>query len=195
MPTENQNTRLYKLYYVLTVIYPPLVLCVKTTLLSILARIFTLYQTQVVGVYSIFAIFVIYYTIIFFIKVFICSPISCFWTEFNNNIHCLNKGAVIIADAVMSVTSDMVILLLPLALTMPLNLPRPKKLKAALMLGCGGLAIGFSIYRLILVIHEKEIISSPSVFMRVLLSGSVGLKKNKISIIPIVDFDLIETLK
>jgi hypothetical protein len=148
-----------------------MVLSVKITLLSILARIFNLHKHQRIGVYSVLAVVIIYYTIIFFIKVFVCSPVSAFWTIPEPGGQCLRKSAVILSDAVMSVLTDLVILVLPFALTLPLKLPNTKKLRVALMLGSAGLAIGFSIYRLVLVIKEKNNLNSTVIFMKILLSG------------------------
>ncbi|RAL10702.1 uncharacterized protein BO97DRAFT_329440, partial [Aspergillus homomorphus CBS 101889] len=159
-------------YYVLTVIYAPMVLAVKITLLSILARIFTIRQVQVVSVYSVLVVTVVYYTTIFFIKVFICLPVSYFWTHSDQEDQCLDKTAVIVADAIMSIATDLAIILLPAFLTTTLNLSHVKKLRASLMMGCGGLAIGFSIYRLVLVIHERDNLDSSVVYLKVLLSGN-----------------------
>ncbi|OQD72797.1 hypothetical protein PENDEC_c019G05573 [Penicillium decumbens] len=72
----------------------------------------------------------------------------------------------------MSGLTDLVILVLPFALTLPLKLPNTKKLRVALMLGSAGLAIGFSIYRLVLVIKEKNNLDSTVIFMKIFLSGN-----------------------
>ncbi|RAK71688.1 uncharacterized protein BO72DRAFT_490343 [Aspergillus fijiensis CBS 313.89] len=170
--TPYQIRLVYKFYYVLTVIYAPMVLTVKITLLSILARIFTIRHVHVISVYSVLVVTVIYYTIIFFIKVFICLPVSYFWTHYDEEAQCLNKMAVILADAVMSIATDLAIMLLPAFLTITLHLSHVKKLKVSLMMGCGGLAIGFSIYRLVLVIHEEDNLESTIVYLKILLSGN-----------------------
>ncbi|PYH49438.1 uncharacterized protein BP01DRAFT_388473 [Aspergillus saccharolyticus JOP 1030-1] len=170
--TPFQTRLVYKYYYVLTVIYAPMVLTVKITLLSILARIFTVRQVQIISIDVVLAVTVTYYTIIFFIKVFICLPVSYFWTHYDQEDQCLDKAAVILADAVMSIATDLAIILLPAFLTISLNLSHIKKIKVSLMMGCGGMAIGFSIYRLVLVIREHEDLESTLVYLKILLSGN-----------------------
>ncbi|PYH81078.1 hypothetical protein BO82DRAFT_402653 [Aspergillus uvarum CBS 121591] len=136
-----------RFYYVLTVIYAPMVLTVKITLLSILARIFTIRHVQVISVYSVLVVTVVYYTIIFFIKVFICLPVSYFWTNYDEEAQCLNRMAVILADAVMSIATDLAIMLLPAFLTINLHLSHVKKLK-------------------------EDNLESTVVFLKILLSGN-----------------------
>ncbi|GLB02882.1 hypothetical protein AtubIFM57258_006349 [Aspergillus tubingensis] len=129
-------------------------LLAKLTLLTILARLFILRRSQTLTVYLTITVTTIYYITIFFIKIFICNPVSTFWTSPNNphNPNCLSEGAVFLADAIMSVITDLAILLLPIGLMFPLRLGVVKKVKVGAMLGCGGLAVGFSIYRVVLVV-------------------------------------------
>ena len=152
-----------------------MVLSAKITLLAILARIFILRPSQIVSVRVVLAVTVVYYIIIFFVKVFICSPVSVFWFFPTLGTKCLSKSAILLADAIMSVITDLAILLLPLLLMWPLRLSMLKKCKVALMLGAGGLAVGFSLYRLVLVIKEEKELDSTIIYMKILLSGYVHL--------------------
>ncbi|PYI07202.1 hypothetical protein BO78DRAFT_396505 [Aspergillus sclerotiicarbonarius CBS 121057] len=169
--TPSQTILIYKIFYVLTVLYVPMVLSAKITLLAILARIFILRPSQIISVRIVLAITVIYYIIIFFVKVFICTPVSVFWLSPTLEAKCLSKSAILLADAVMSVVTDLAILLLPLLLMWPLRLSMLKKCKVALMLGAGGLAVGFSLYRLVLVVKEEKDLDSTIIYMKILLSG------------------------
>ncbi|RAL00730.1 uncharacterized protein BO80DRAFT_455620 [Aspergillus ibericus CBS 121593] len=169
--TPSQTIVIYKIFYVLTVLYVPMVLTAKITLLAILARIFVLRPSQIISVRVVLALTVIYYLIIFFVKVFICTPVSVFWLFPTLETKCLSKSAILLADAVMSVVTDLAILLLPLLLMWPLRLSALKKCKVALMLGAGGLAVGFSLYRLVLVIQQIRELDSTIVYMKILLSG------------------------
>ncbi|KAI2845916.1 hypothetical protein CBS12448_4795 [Aspergillus niger] len=152
-----------------------MVLLAKLTLLTILARLFILRRGQILTVYLTIIITTLYYITIFFIKIFICNPVSTFWTSPNDphNPNCLSEGAVFLADAIMSVITDLAILLLPIGLMFPLRLAVVKKVKVGAMLGCGGLAVGFSIYRVVLVVGEGEGgLGDSRVYARVLLSGN-----------------------
>ncbi|PWY95779.1 hypothetical protein BO94DRAFT_136249 [Aspergillus sclerotioniger CBS 115572] len=170
--TPSQTILIYKIFYVLTVLYVPMVLSAKITLLAILARIFVLRPSQIISVRVVLATTVVYYIIIFFVKVFICTPVSVFWLSPTLETKCLSKSAILLADAIMSVITDLAILLLPLLLMWPLRLSMLKKCKVALMLGAGGLAVGFSLYRLVLVIKEEQELDSTIIYMKILLSGN-----------------------
>ncbi|PYH37908.1 uncharacterized protein BO87DRAFT_422765 [Aspergillus neoniger CBS 115656] len=173
--TPSQTTIVYKLFYTLTIIYVPMALLAKLTLLTILARLFILRRSQTLTVYLTITLTTIYYITIFFIKIFICNPVSTFWTSPNNphNPNCLSEGAVFLADAIMSVITDLAILLLPIGLMFPLRLGVVKKVKVGAMLGCGGLAVGFSIYRVVLVVGVGVGgLGNSEVYARILLSGN-----------------------
>ncbi|RAH55049.1 hypothetical protein BO85DRAFT_522444, partial [Aspergillus piperis CBS 112811] len=150
-------------------------LLAKLTLLTILARLFILRRSQTLTVYLTITLTTIYYITILFIKIFICNPVSTFWTSPNNphNPNCLSEGAVFLADAIMSVITDLAILLLPIGLMFPLRLGVVKKVKVGAMLGCGGLAVGFSIYRVVLVVGVGVGgLGDSQVYARILLSGN-----------------------
>lgn len=58
---------------------------------------------------------------------------------------------ILIADTVMSVVSDLVILALPMPLLWSMQMPVKKKLGIAALLGAGGVATATSIVRLVLI--------------------------------------------
>ena len=160
-----------KISYVSTVIYAPLTLVVKMSLLLVLARIYRPVR-GVIAVYVILAMNTVYYITILFVKAFACTPISTYWkvaSEINRS--CLDRSAVIVADSVISVVSDIAILVLPVIFTWPLKMPILAKIKVITILGLGGIAVGFSIYRLVLLIVMGKTPDQTILFMRVLLSG------------------------
>lgn len=160
-----------KISYVSTVIYAPLTLVVKMSLLLILARIYRPFR-GVITVYIILAMNTVYYITILFVKAFACTPVSTYWkvaSEINRS--CLDRSAVIVADSVISVVSDIAILVLPVIFTWPLKMPILAKMKVITILGLGGIAVGFSIYRLVLLIVMGKTRDQTILFMRVLLSG------------------------
>ncbi|KAJ5109568.1 hypothetical protein N7532_002213 [Penicillium argentinense] len=169
----------FKIFYIATMFYVPMVLLVKTSLIYTLIRLWSPYRAKVVSLYIFLTILCGYYTIIFLVKVFTCNPIHLFWQTDNHDGTCLNRAAIIIADSVISVVTDLAILIFPIALTWTLHMPVSKKVHVIAILGAGSSAIAFSIYRLILVIRDKDTSHHVQLFMRVLLSdnaeGGLGL--------------------
>ncbi|SCO75811.1 related to integral membrane protein PTH11 [Fusarium oxysporum] len=122
------------------------------------------------GIYVFIGMFVAYYVSGLFIKIFICWPISPYWKGETDK--CLNQRAMIFADAIISVISDLVILLLPTPLTWSLQLSRRKTLRVIRILCAGGVATAFSIYRLAMILHEGNSVNQTIVFMKAVLSGN-----------------------
>lgn len=156
--------------YAATLFYAPMALAVKLALLVIIIRVFgSVHKKTLVGVYVLIGTLVAYYGSGFFIKLFICWPISAYWRGERDK--CLNQSAIITSDAIISVISDLTILLLPTPLTWSLQLPRRKRLRVSGILCAGGIATAFSIYRLILIIAERRSANQTVVFVQVILSG------------------------
>ncbi|KID94841.1 PTH11-type GPCR, partial [Metarhizium majus ARSEF 297] len=157
--------------YAATLFYAPMALAVKLALLVIIIRVFgSVHKKTLVGVHVLIGTLVAYYGSGFFIKLFICWPISAYWRGERDK--CLNQSAIITSDAIISVISDLTILLLPTPLTWSLQLPRRKRLRVSGILCAGGIATAFSIYRLILIIAERRSANQTVVFVQVILSGN-----------------------
>jgi hypothetical protein len=71
---------------------------------------------------------------------------------------------------VISVTTDLAILTFPIALTWGLQMAVSKKLHIIVILGAGGTAIAFSIYRLALVIRSRDAPFQRDLYLKILLS-------------------------
>ncbi|EFY87935.1 integral membrane protein [Metarhizium acridum CQMa 102] len=156
--------------YAATLFYAPMTLAVKLALLVIIIRVFgTVHKKTLIGVYVLIGMLVAYYGSGFFIKLFICRPISAYWRGERDK--CLNQSAIITSDAIISVISDLTILLLPTPLTWSLQLPRRKRLRVSGILCAGGIATAFGIYRLILIVTERNSANQTIVFVKVILSG------------------------
>ncbi len=143
---------------------------VKMALLFILIRVFAPYKKTVKFMYVLLALLLAYYIPALIIKIRICMPISTYWTR-DGRGSCLDQGAVIMSDSIMSVVSDLSILLLPLPLTWSLQMPTKKKLRVMGILGAGGLATAFSIYRLWMIVVDGASPDQTIVFIKVILSG------------------------
>ncbi|KAJ5089603.1 hypothetical protein N7532_008287 [Penicillium argentinense] len=163
-----------KFCYIATLLYCPMALFVKIALLSILTRIFAPYRSKVWFIYILLGALCIYYSIALIIKIRICYPIPYYWLgeELEGGGTCLDQAAALIADSVISVVSDIIILVLPLPLTWSLQMSRNKKLRVIGLLGAGGFAVGFSLYRLVLVLKDGSSPDQSIVFMCVILSGN-----------------------
>ena len=150
--------------------YVPMVLLVKTSLIYIMIRLWSPYRRKVIALYSFLAFIVSYYTVILFIKIFNCNPIRLFWDVNDYEGKCLNRTAIIITDSSISVITDLAILIFPIILAWTLHMPLSRKLYVISILGAGGIAVAFSIYRLVLVVSERAVSDEIDIFMRVLLS-------------------------
>lgn len=145
-------------------------MAVKLALLLITARVFgAVHKKTLIGIYILIGIIVLYYVSGVFIKIFICWPIPAYWK--GETEKCMDQSAIITADAIISVISDLVILILPTPLTWSLQLSRKRRLRIIGMLGAGGIATGFSVYRLIMIIQEGKSPNQTMVFTKVVLSG------------------------
>lgn len=171
--TDAQIIQFKKFCYIATLLYCPMALFVKIALLSILTRIFAPYRTKVWFIYIFLACLCCYYAVAFIIKARMCDPIPMYWLGRLPGGSCLDQTAALIADSVISVVSDLIILILPLPLTWSLQMSRDRKLRVIGLLGAGGLATGFSLYRLVLVLTEGNSSDQSIVFMCVILSGYV----------------------
>lgn len=93
----------------------------------------------------------VFYIIVTILKILICTPIDLFWDPKITG-KCLNEHVIFIADTVMSVLSDLVVLALPVPLLWSLQMPLRRKLKIAALLGAGGIATVTSVVRLVLIV-------------------------------------------
>ncbi|KAE8153390.1 hypothetical protein BDV25DRAFT_149683 [Aspergillus avenaceus] len=167
---EQYHVAFRKFCYVATVVYCPMILFTKYALLSIILRIFAPYRGRMMFIYGLLACLTIYYVIAEVVKIRMCDPVPAYWT--GAPASCLDQRAALIADSVISAVTDAIILVLPLPLTWSLQMSRSKKLRVIGMLSAGGLATAFSIYRLVLVLHDGTSANVSVFFTCVILSGN-----------------------
>ncbi|KAJ5610415.1 hypothetical protein N7510_007134 [Penicillium lagena] len=114
-----------------------------------------------------------YYTIITFIKMFICNPISAYWILSQKPYSiCLSEPGVIIADSAISFLTDIAIFAFPITFIWPLQMPLWKKVKVIALLGLGGIALAFSLYQLIVAVYEIKRPDDTTVFTRSILTAN-----------------------
>lgn len=146
-----------------------MVLCIKLSILSLIARVFAPYERRTQGIYVLGALLIVYYLATLIMKIRVCWPISAYWLGYHEK--CFNQSAIITADAVISTVTDVIILLLPLPLTWSLQLSPTKKIRVACMLAVGGLAAAFSAYRLRILLTEGHSPDLTIIYVQLALSG------------------------
>lgn len=152
------------------VMYGPTAYLTKVCLLWIMTRVFSPFKKTVWFIYGFMALMLAFYVPVVIVKIRICDPISKFW-DHSVQGSCLDQTAIILADAVVSVVSDLIILILPLPLTMSLQMPRRKKLRVVGLLGAGGMAVAASIIRLALIVTTGQSKDATLAFMRINMLG------------------------
>jgi hypothetical protein len=152
------------------VLYGPCAFCIKASILVFLARIFAPIRKAVIVLYIILGTLLAYYVPVLFLKAAICRPISKFWMPELPG-QCFNQRALILADSVISVISDMVLLVAPLPLTCNLQIQKRKRVKIAAVFSAGGLACICSAIRLVDIVQHGMSPNQTLVFMRINLWG------------------------
>lgn len=157
------------------VMYGPTAYLTKVLLLWIIARVFSPFRKSVLFIHGFMILMLTYYIPAVIVKIRICNPISFFW---NPDIEgtCLDEASIILADAVVSCVSDLIILILPLPLTMALQMSSRKKIRVIAILGAGGMAVASSIIRLVLIALTGQSKDATLAFMRINMLGYAFLE-------------------
>lgn len=153
---KSQFISFQKASYAATLIYVPMVFVIKVALLFVMRRLFYPDRRKVLIIHASIGVLVLYYIPALFIKIFFCKPISAYWYGTANGGECIDQQQVIIADSAISIVSDLWILILPLSMLWSLQMSWMKKLRVLGILGAGGLATGFSIWRLVIMVKEAQ---------------------------------------
>lgn len=159
-----------KTVYCTMVIYGPCACCIKASILVFISRIFGPLKRAVHFIYIILGVLTAYYVPVFFLKAVICRPVSKFWDPAIEG-RCFNQRALILADSVISVISDLIIFATPLPLIVNLHLQRKRKIKVVAVFSAGGLACICTVIRLIDIVRNGTSPNQTLVFMRINLWG------------------------
>ncbi|VUC32449.1 unnamed protein product [Clonostachys rosea] len=160
----------YKTVYATMVNYGPMAFATKAAILLFLTRVFSPYKNYCRGIYAFIVLMGIYYIIMLALKIFICVPISMFWGATTEG-RCFNQRILILVDNVISLVSDLAVLLLPCPLTRGLQVGLKSKIKIGFVFGIGGIACIFSLFRLVLIINYGQSPDSTYHFVRINLTG------------------------
>ena len=101
----------------------------KTSILFLIARVFAPRRTAVLIARVIIGLMVLYYLPAFFIKLFRCDPIRKTWIPETDGKCIATEYSILFADCIISIITDMGILLLPLPLVWVLHTSLRRRLK------------------------------------------------------------------
>ncbi|TKX19897.1 hypothetical protein C1H76_8095 [Elsinoe australis] len=120
--------------------------CTKFSLLFQYKRIFVTPRFQI-AVKVMIGILVLYGLWTFFGCIFICWPISFFWTHQGEG-KCIPTWPLFIGNTVMNIITDFMVILSPMPVLTNLHLPKRQKLALMAVFAVGGFVIIVSILRL-----------------------------------------------
>jgi hypothetical protein len=129
-----------------------MVTIIKLALLAVMLRIFAPDPRKVMIIYISVIGLLLYYVPTFFIKIFFCKPISAYWHRDRGT--CIDQQKAIMADSVISIVTDLWILILPVPMLWSLQMSAARKLRVVGILGAGGLATAFGVWRLVIMIQD-----------------------------------------
>ncbi|TLD07720.1 hypothetical protein PgNI_11022 [Pyricularia grisea] len=163
-------TGYFKACYAATIFYMPMAFSVKIALLALTKRVYAPHKKTVLGIKIFELLLFLYYGSGLIIKIRTCWPIEAYWLGEKDK--CLNQDIIILCDSILSVISDLAILILPIPLTWSLELSNRKKIRIMGILCAGGTATAFSIYRLGMIVLERNSPNATMTFIKVILSGN-----------------------
>ncbi len=145
-------------------------LCIRIALLILIMRVFgAVHKRVLLWVYIFIAFMIVYYFASFLVKLFICWPIRAVWDGPESK--CLDQHAIFAADAAISTLTDSIVLLLPTPLAWSLQLPVRQRIRIIALLCAGGIAVGFSIYCLTLVLSDGRTSNQTLYFAKLSMGG------------------------
>ncbi|KAM0304617.1 hypothetical protein ACHAPM_002719 [Fusarium culmorum] len=103
--------------------------------------------------YSLISLFGLYALIYAMISLFGCQPIKASWDlAAQATGKCVDKFGFFLAASVANVVMDLIILLLPLRIVIPLQIPRRQKMSLLFLFTTGGFVIIVAIYNCVLTV-------------------------------------------
>ncbi|KAH7140116.1 hypothetical protein B0J13DRAFT_608564 [Dactylonectria estremocensis] len=111
------------------------------------------------SVYGTFFFVAGYNVAIFFAVLFGCHPIPKYWTLQMKEGSCVNRPALYIATAALGISSDLILLLLPMPMIVRLQMPSRQKAGLVLLFTIGSATLVTSVVRLVLLVstlHDPD---------------------------------------
>ncbi|KAE8354725.1 hypothetical protein BDV28DRAFT_130396 [Aspergillus coremiiformis] len=153
---QSESTPFRKTAYAITIIYIPMVFSIRSSMLTYMLRLFSPDPRKALAIRISLIVLLLYYVPILFIKIFLCTPISSYWDGALGHRTCMDQDRIYMADSLISIASDLWILILPVSMLWSLQMSRMEKMRVIGLLGAGGIATAFSVRRLVIVIDEAK---------------------------------------
>ncbi|KAI1754242.1 hypothetical protein F4782DRAFT_528677 [Xylaria castorea] len=145
--TEHQATDSFKSFYLAQITYKISLCLTKSSILLLYLRIFGGVKWFRRTCYVLLIIIGSYYTAATMVTIFQCNPVVAAFDKNVTNSKCINIGPFWYTNAVLSITSDVVILLMPMPLIYALQMSRLKKSALIFVFALGTLVVVASILR------------------------------------------------
>lgn len=147
-----------KWLYAVSLVYGPAVLATKLTLLIIMGRMFIIHPIAALGIRLFIISMIVFYLVMLLTKAFVCIPARAFWDAetLKHGGRCMDQATIFIIDTSYAILTDAAILVLPVFLALSLRVSFLKKLKVIFMLGAGGVAVGVTMYRALLIVDYRH---------------------------------------
>ena len=133
LATQAPPVILDKMLYAAQIIYVLAPVAVKLSLLLLYKRIFvtTMHRKFTIVLYGMGSFVLIYGTVFLFLSIFICTPISSFWTIQEG--WCFDEWGYTLSYSVVNIITDFTIWALPIPLVWSLYLPKGQKIGLSLV--------------------------------------------------------------
>ncbi|KAF2011828.1 hypothetical protein BU24DRAFT_425657 [Aaosphaeria arxii CBS 175.79] len=173
-PTKFQ--RFNKVGYVIEVLNGPAIFTTKLAILLLLIRIFRIKKRFVLFVSVFSAVLGLYYIATTLVVTFICNPVPKFWDQKRPG-KCLNTNVIFICNCVVSLVTDVMILVLPLPVIWSLNMTLKQKIGSSFALAVGAVACVMGVLRLEVSVRTMDDYDKSYVFEPILLysSGEIAI--------------------
>ncbi|WQF78457.1 hypothetical protein CDEST_03471 [Colletotrichum destructivum] len=161
--TASNFVEIQKWLYIGSLFYSPAAFFTKSAILLLTIRVFSVNKTVARTLHGLLLFFLLCYIPAEVAKAAVCIPVRAFWDPSTPNFKCINQSKLFTYDSSLSITSDLIILVVPVVLTWKLKVSTIKKIKIIGLLGAGGVAVAVTIYRLFLVIERLDDSKDPTV--------------------------------
>ncbi|CAG9952777.1 unnamed protein product [Clonostachys rosea f. rosea IK726] len=152
----DEYAEMLKWVYITSILYEPAAYFTKVTLLLLLARVFAVNTKVSKGIHYFNVALLIAYIPLLAVKIALCQPIPGFWRQ-DVEGKCLDLREILIIDVAFAIATDTLIFTIPIPLIWQLRTPWTKKIKFVLLLGAGGAATAFTVYRLVLLNNGRDV--------------------------------------
>ncbi|KAJ6114887.1 hypothetical protein N7486_000665 [Penicillium sp. IBT 16267x] len=138
----------FKYFTIAQYIYLIMTATIKLTFLAFYYRVFAHVRSMRLTIVGGMAFIAVSHTLMVFLTVFSCSPISAHWDVFNTTAKCWPEMILPYASGALSSSSDLFVLLLPIHSLWKLNMKVGSRIRIIGVFGVGGFACVSSLIRL-----------------------------------------------